>query len=121
MRAGAAGRKRASIALFREGETPPCDRPSHGGVKCRCGRCQSGWFRWTCRRIPSAATCRVLKLSRQSYYRWLRDSITDAEIGAAYRADTLFDAYRDDPEFGYRSFVDEAREAGQPIPFEAED
>ncbi|VBA59050.1 hypothetical protein LAUMK41_03289 [Mycobacterium attenuatum] len=30
-----------------------------------------------------------------------------------YRANALFDAHRDDPEFGYRFLVDEAGEAGQ--------
>ncbi|WP_255220196.1 hypothetical protein [Gordonia terrae] len=28
--------------------------------------------------------------------------ITDAETPAAYRANTVFDAHREDPEFGYR-------------------
>ena len=46
--------------------------------------------------IPVAVTCRVLKLSRQPYYRWLRDPITDAERAWAYRANALFDAHRDD-------------------------
>jgi len=31
-------------------------------------------------RIPVAVTCRVLKLSRQPYYRWLVYPITDGEI-----------------------------------------
>ena len=30
----------------------------------------------------------------------------------AYRANALFDAHRDDPEFGYRFLADEARDAG---------
>ena len=33
--------------------------------------------------IPVAVTCRVLKLSRQPYYRWLADPVTDAELAAA--------------------------------------
>ena len=63
--------------------------------------------------IPVAVTCRVLKLARQPYYRWLACPVTDAELEEAYRADALFDAHRDDPEFGYRYLVDEARDAGQ--------
>lgn len=63
--------------------------------------------------IPVKVTCRVLKLHRQHYYRWLTHPITDAEIRQAYRANALFDAHRDDPEFGYRLLVDEAREVGQ--------
>lgn len=31
------------------------------------------------------------------------------------RANALFDAHRDDPEFGYRYLVEEAREAGEPM------
>ena len=33
--------------------------------------------------IPVAVTCRVLKLARQPYYRWLTNPITDAELTAA--------------------------------------
>ena len=60
-------------------------------------------------------TCRVLKIARQPYYRWLANPVTDAELTAAYRANALFDAHRDDPEFGYRFLLDEAREAGEPM------
>ena len=63
--------------------------------------------------IPVAVTCRVLKIARQPYYRWLACPVTDADLAAAYRANALFDAHRDDPEFGYRFLVDEAREAGE--------
>jgi len=65
--------------------------------------------------VPVTVTCRVLKIARQPYYRWLKDPVTDAELAAAYRANALFDAHRDDPEFGYRFLVDEAREAGEPM------
>jgi len=63
--------------------------------------------------IPVAVTCRVLKLARQPYYRWLADPVTTAEYAEAHRANALFDAHRDDPEFGYRYLVEEARDAGQ--------
>ena len=63
--------------------------------------------------IPVAVTCRVLKLARQPYYRWLANPVTDADLRAAYRTNALFDAHRDDPEFGYRFLVDEAKEAGE--------
>jgi transposase InsO family protein len=65
--------------------------------------------------IPVTVTCRVLKIARQPYYRWLANPVTDAELRAAYRANALFDAHRDDPEFGYRFLVDEAKEAGEPM------
>ncbi|OKH61568.1 hypothetical protein EB74_19755, partial [Mycobacterium sp. SWH-M5] len=60
-------------------------------------------------------TCRVLKLARQPYYRWLAQPVTDAELVEAHRANALFDAHRDDPEFGYRYLAEEAREAGEPM------
>jgi putative transposase len=58
-------------------------------------------------------TCRVLKLARQPYYRWRANPITDTEIVEAYRANALFDAHREDPEFGYRYLVEEARGVGE--------
>ncbi|WP_330230251.1 IS3 family transposase [Nocardia sp. NBC_00508] len=65
--------------------------------------------------IPVTVTCRVLKLARQPYYRWLAEPVTAAELDQAYRANALFDAHRDDPEFGYRFLADEARAAGEPM------
>ncbi|WP_258771828.1 IS3 family transposase [Brevibacterium aurantiacum] len=65
--------------------------------------------------IPVAVSCRVLKLSRQPYYRWLAAPVPEAEVAEAYRANALFDAHRDDPEFGYRYLADEAESAGQPM------
>jgi len=58
--------------------------------------------------ISVKVTCRVLKLARQPYYRWPANPVTDAERMQAYRANALFDAHRDDPEFGYRFLVAEA-------------
>ena len=63
--------------------------------------------------IPVAVSLRVLKLSRQPYYRWRNQQVTQAELIEAYRANALVDAHRDDPEYGYRFLVDEAAEAGE--------
>ncbi|GGF31213.1 hypothetical protein GCM10010922_02830 [Microbacterium sorbitolivorans] len=63
--------------------------------------------------IPVTVSCRVLKLARQPYYRWLAAPITVSEVVEAYRANALFDAHRDDPEFGHRLLADEARDAGE--------
>lgn len=65
--------------------------------------------------IPVAVTCRVLEIARQPYYRWLADPVTAADLHEAYRANALFNAHRDDPEFGYRFLADEAADAGQPM------
>jgi len=64
-------------------------------------------------RVPVTVTCRVLKIARQPYYRWLACPLTDAELLEAYRANALFNAHHDDPEFGYRLLLDEAHEAGE--------
>ena len=63
--------------------------------------------------IPVTVACRVLKIARQPYYRWRKNPITDAELAEAYRANALFDAHREDPEFGYRYLADEAEAAGE--------
>ncbi len=65
--------------------------------------------------VPVAVTCRVLNIARQPYYRWRARPVTDTDLVEAYRADALFDAHRDDPEFGYRFLADEARAAGKPM------
>ena len=63
--------------------------------------------------IPVAVSLRVLKLSRQPYYRWRKQQVTESELTEAHRANALFDAHRDDPEFGYRFLAGEAEAAGQ--------
>jgi putative transposase len=65
--------------------------------------------------IPVTVTCRVLKLARQPYYRWLANPVTDAEWDDAHLANAIFDAHRDDPEFGYRFLADEVRTEGHVV------
>ena len=64
--------------------------------------------------IPVTVTCRVLKLCRQQYYRWLDEPVTDGQLDEAWLANAIFDAHCDDPEFGYRFLADEVRLAGHP-------
>ena len=45
--------------------------------------------------VPVAVTCRVLKLARQPYYRWLATPITTREVDQAYLANALLDAHRE--------------------------
>ena len=61
--------------------------------------------------ITVTVTCRVLSLCRQQYYRWLKEPITEHQRKHANVANALFDAHRDDPEFGYRFLADEALHA----------
>jgi len=65
--------------------------------------------------IPVTVTCRVLKIARQPYYRWLRQPVSDRLLDEAWLANTVFDAHRYDPEFGYRFLADEARHAGHEV------
>ncbi|MCB0995078.1 MAG: IS3 family transposase [Acidimicrobiales bacterium] len=65
--------------------------------------------------IPVTVTCRVLKLCRQQYYRWVACPVTDRELDEAYLANAIFDAHRDDPEFGYRFLADEVRDVGHTV------
>ena len=65
--------------------------------------------------IPVAVTCRVLNISRQPYYRWLNQPVTDSEWHEAHLANAVFDAHVDDPEFGYRFLADEARQVGHDV------
>jgi transposase InsO family protein len=59
--------------------------------------------------IPVTVSCRVLGLARQPFYRWLQNPFTDAQLEEAWLANAIFDAHRDDPEFGYRFLADEIR------------
>ena len=59
--------------------------------------------------IPVTVSCRVLDLARAPYYRWLDAPFTDAQLDEAYLTNAIFDAHRDDPEFGYRFLADEVR------------
>ena len=63
--------------------------------------------------VPVTVTCRVLKIARQPYYRWLTQPVSERLLDHAHLANVVFDAHRDDPEFGYRFLVDEARDAGE--------
>lgn len=65
--------------------------------------------------VSVTVTCRVLKIARQPYYRWLAGPVTALEWVQAHRMNALFDAHRDDPEFGYRFLGDEAEIAGWPM------
>ncbi|NLA34508.1 MAG: IS3 family transposase [Actinobacteria bacterium] len=62
--------------------------------------------------IAVTLTCRVLKLCRQHYYRWLKEPVTEREREHAELTNAIFNAHRDDPEFGYRFLCNEIRAAG---------
>lgn len=62
--------------------------------------------------MPVTVTCRVLKLARQPCCRWLDRPVGGTVLDHAYRANALFGAHREDPEFGCRFLADEVRSTG---------
>lgn len=65
--------------------------------------------------VPAEVSLQVLRLARSPYYGWLACPVTESELREAYLADAIFDAHRDDPEFGYRFLFDEATDAGRHV------
>ena len=57
-------------------------------------------------------TCRVLKLCRAQYYRWLAQPVTESDKVRQQRVAALREAHGDDPQAGYRYLRDEAAAAG---------
>ena len=65
--------------------------------------------------IPVAVTCRVLGFSKQAFYKWNRDSVTDRDWDDAHVTNAAIDIHHDDPVFGYRFIADELHQAGVKI------
>lgn len=62
--------------------------------------------------IAVAVTCRVLKIARQPYYRWVASPVSERAWDQAHLVNALRDAHGEDPEFGHRFLADEIRDAG---------
>ena len=65
--------------------------------------------------IPVRLTCGVLGHSRQAYYAWLAQPVSQRELEDAYMTNALVDAHGDDPEFGYRFLADELELLGHQV------
>ncbi len=63
-------------------------------------------------RVPVAVTCRVLKIAKQPFYRWLARPVSDRDWDEAQLTDAAFDAHREAPTFGYRLIADELADVG---------
>ena len=57
--------------------------------------------------IPIAVTCRVLGFSKQAFYQWKADPISQRDWDDAHLINAAIDIHHDDPEFGYRFIADE--------------
>jgi putative transposase len=57
--------------------------------------------------IPVAVTCRVLGFSKQAFYAWLRQPVSQRDWDEAHLINAALDIHGDDPGFGYRFIADE--------------
>ena len=62
--------------------------------------------------VPVTVTCRVLRFSKQAFYQWKRDPISQRDWDDAHLTNAAWDIHRDDPAFGYRFISDELGKAG---------
>ncbi|SER27464.1 hypothetical protein SAMN05421756_11186 [Microlunatus flavus] len=58
-------------------------------------------------KIPVAVTCRVLGFSKQAFYKWRAQPVTERDWADAHLINPAVDIHHDDPEFGYRFIADE--------------
>ena len=58
-------------------------------------------------RVPIAVACRVLGLSTQGYYKWLKDPVCRRDYDDAHLMNKLHDLHTDDATLGYRFLTDE--------------
>lgn len=63
-------------------------------------------------RIPVAVTCRVLGFSKQAFYQWRANPLSQRDWDDAQLINAAIDIHHDDPEFGYRFITDELASVG---------
>lgn len=63
-------------------------------------------------RVPVAVTCRVLGFSRQAFYAWCKNPVSDRDWEEAHLINAAYDAHAADPQYGYRFITDELLEQG---------
>lgn len=62
--------------------------------------------------IPVALTCRVLGFSKQAFFKWKQNPISDRDWDDAHLINAAMDVHDADPTFGYRFIADELHDAG---------
>jgi putative transposase len=63
-------------------------------------------------KIPVAVTCRVLGFSKQAFYKWQADPVSQRDWDDAHLINAAINIHHDDPGFGYRFITDELAEQG---------
>ena len=65
------------------------------------------------RRIPVAVTCRVLGFSKQAFFAWRRNPVSQRDWDNAHLINAALNIHSDEPAFGYRFIADKIEaEAG---------
>ncbi len=62
--------------------------------------------------IAVAVTCRVLRFSKQGYFKWRSRPCSGRDLDNAYLTNVAVDVNHDDPAFGYRFIADELERLG---------
>jgi hypothetical protein len=57
-------------------------------------------------------TCRVLRFSKQAFYKWAANPLSQRDWDDAHLINSAIDIHADDPAFGYRLIADAFREQG---------
>src|SRR3954471_17683144 len=63
-------------------------------------------------KIPVAVTCRVLGFSKQAFYKWCANPVSQRDWDDAHLINAALSIHHDDPAFGYRFIADKLREQG---------
>jgi putative transposase len=66
-------------------------------------------------KIPVAVTCRVLGFSKQAFYAWCKNPVSQRDWDDAHLINAAVDIHHDDPAFGYRFIADELRAQGHRV------
>jgi putative transposase len=62
--------------------------------------------------VPVAVSCRVLKVAKQAYYRWLSAPVSQRDWDDAHLLNAAVEIHHDDPQYGYRFIKDELETVG---------
>lgn len=65
--------------------------------------------------IPVTVTCRVLGFSKQAFYHWCAQPVSDRDWEEAHLLNAADDVHAEDPEFGHRFIADELQVAGHRV------
>jgi putative transposase len=63
-------------------------------------------------RVPVVVTCRVLGFSKQAFYKWKKNPVSQRDWDDAHLINATYDIHHDDPAFGYRFIADEPADIG---------